>query len=281
MSSLSAAFLGLLQGLTEFLPVSSSGHLVLFQQFMELHGDEVFFDLVLHLGTLLPVVWFYRDSLREILVDGARGDGPFFERPGVRLALLIVCATIPTGLMGVLLKDSFEALFATPAVLTITFAITGLLLWSTRGRTTGTIDAQAMTAWHALILGVAQGCAITPGISRSGTTIAVALFLGLTPCHSRTRDVAAHIRAADVVVAAVGIPEFVRGEWLKPGAVVIDVGINRLEDGRLVGDVAFDEALAHASAMTPVPGGVGPMTIAMLMANTARAARARIDNTGR
>ena len=73
MSSLSAAFLGLLQGLTEFLPVSSSGHLVLFQQFMELHGDEVFFDLVLHLGTLLPVVWFYRDSLREILVDGARG----------------------------------------------------------------------------------------------------------------------------------------------------------------------------------------------------------------
>lgn len=181
MSSLSAAFLGLLQGLTEFLPVSSSGHLVLFQQFMELHGDEVFFDLVLHLGTLLPVVWFYRDSLREILVDGARGDGPFFERPGVRLALLIVCATIPTGLMGVLLKDSFEALFATPAVLTITFAITGLLLWSTRGRTTGTIDAQAMTAWHALILGVAQGCAITPGISRSGTTIAVALFLGLTP----------------------------------------------------------------------------------------------------
>ena len=103
----------------------------------------------------------------------------------------------------------------------------------------------------------------------------------VTVCHSRTRDVAAHIRAADVVVAAVGIPEFVRGEWLKPGAVVIDVGINRLEDGRLVGDVAFDEALEHASAMTPVPGGVGPMTIAMLMANTARAARARIDNTGR
>jgi methylenetetrahydrofolate dehydrogenase (NADP+)/methenyltetrahydrofolate cyclohydrolase len=94
----------------------------------------------------------------------------------------------------------------------------------------------------------------------------------VTVCHSRTRDLAAHVRRADVLVAAVGVPELVRGAWIKPGAVVIDVGMNRLEDGRLVGDVAFAEAVEVASAITPVPGGVGPMTIAMLMENTYLAA---------
>lgn len=87
------------------------------------------------------------------------------------------------------------------------------------------------------------------------------------------------MRRADIVVAAVGRPEMVRGEWIKPGAVVIDVGINRLpgEDGkgRLVGDVAFDEAAQAAAAITPVPGGVGPMTIAMLLRNTLVAAHRR------
>ena len=93
--------------------------------------------------------------------------------------------------------------------------------------------------------------------------------------HSRTRDLPALAREADILVAAVGRPELVRGDWIKPGATVIDVGINRLEDGRLVGDVAFDEAVAVAGAITPVPGGVGPMTIARLLANTLVAARAR------
>jgi methylenetetrahydrofolate dehydrogenase (NADP+)/methenyltetrahydrofolate cyclohydrolase len=97
----------------------------------------------------------------------------------------------------------------------------------------------------------------------------------VTVCHSRTPDVAEVVRRSDLVVAAVGIPELVRGDWLKPGAVVIDVGVNRLADGRLVGDVAFDEAVEVASAVTPVPGGVGPMTIAMLMENTCEAAVAR------
>ncbi|TNE87119.1 MAG: undecaprenyl-diphosphate phosphatase [Deltaproteobacteria bacterium] len=180
-STAGAAFLGFLQGLTEFLPVSSSGHLVLFQQFFEIAGDEVLFDLVLHLGTLIPVVYFYRDSIAEIVRDAVSGEGPLLERKGVRLALCIVIATIPTGLIGVLFKDLFEQLFQTPAVLTVTFAITGLLLWSTRGRSQGTIDAQTLTYAQAALLGLAQGMAITPGISRSGTTIAVALILGLTP----------------------------------------------------------------------------------------------------
>lgn len=97
----------------------------------------------------------------------------------------------------------------------------------------------------------------------------------VTVCHSRTRDTAARVREADVVVAAVGVAEMVRADWVKPGAVVVDVGMNRLPDGRLVGDVAFDEVAAVARAITPVPGGVGPMTIAMLMENTLTAAVAR------
>ena len=94
----------------------------------------------------------------------------------------------------------------------------------------------------------------------------------VTVAHSRTRDVAGECRRADVVVAAVGRPELVKGDWLKPGAIVIDVGQNRLPDGRLVGDVDYASALAVAGAITPVPGGVGPMTIACLLANTLTAA---------
>ncbi|WP_179958112.1 bifunctional methylenetetrahydrofolate dehydrogenase/methenyltetrahydrofolate cyclohydrolase FolD [Chitinimonas arctica] len=90
----------------------------------------------------------------------------------------------------------------------------------------------------------------------------------VTICHSRTRDLADKVRAADVVVAGVGIPNFVQGDWIKPGAIVIDVGINRQADGKLCGDVQFDIARTRASWITPVPGGVGPMTIAMLMRNT-------------
>jgi methylenetetrahydrofolate dehydrogenase (NADP+) / methenyltetrahydrofolate cyclohydrolase len=94
----------------------------------------------------------------------------------------------------------------------------------------------------------------------------------VTICHSRTRDLPAVVRSADVVVAAVGRSEMIRGDWLSPGAVVIDVGINRLPDGKLVGDVAFGEAKEVAGKITPVPGGVGPMTITMLLHNTLEAA---------
>jgi methylenetetrahydrofolate dehydrogenase (NADP+)/methenyltetrahydrofolate cyclohydrolase len=97
----------------------------------------------------------------------------------------------------------------------------------------------------------------------------------VTIAHSRTRDIAAECRRAEVLVAAVGRAGMVRGDWIAPGAVVVDVGINRLPDGRLVGDVAFAEAAAVAGAITPVPGGVGPMTIACLLENTLEAALAR------
>ena len=101
----------------------------------------------------------------------------------------------------------------------------------------------------------------------------------VTVCHSRTSDLASVTSQADILIAAIGIPEFVKGCMVKDGAVVIDVGINRIDDpnkangNRLVGDVSFEEVEAKASFITPVPGGVGPMTIAMLMVNTVKAAR--------
>ncbi|MGF1468227.1 MAG: bifunctional methylenetetrahydrofolate dehydrogenase/methenyltetrahydrofolate cyclohydrolase FolD [Sandaracinaceae bacterium] len=97
----------------------------------------------------------------------------------------------------------------------------------------------------------------------------------VTIAHSRTRDLADRVAEADVLIAAVGRPEMVKGAWVKEGAVVIDVGINRLDDGRLVGDVEHATAQERASFITPVPGGVGPMTIAMLLSNAVDAASAR------
>jgi len=90
----------------------------------------------------------------------------------------------------------------------------------------------------------------------------------VTICHSKTQDLPGKVKSADIVVAAVGIPRFVQADWLKKGSVVIDVGINRLETGELVGDVDFDQAKDVVNAITPVPGGVGPMTIATLLENT-------------
>lgn len=95
----------------------------------------------------------------------------------------------------------------------------------------------------------------------------------VTICHSRTQNLAEIVRSADIVVAAIGSPGFIKGDWIKDGALVIDVGINRTGEGGIVGDVEFEEASKHASAITPVPGGVGPMTIAMLLKNTVEAAK--------
>jgi methylenetetrahydrofolate dehydrogenase (NADP+)/methenyltetrahydrofolate cyclohydrolase len=120
---------------------------------------------------------------------------------------------------------------------------------------------------HAVVVGASN---------HVGRPMALELLLAgctVTVCHSATRDLAHHVAAADIVVAAVGRPELVKGEWIKPSATVIDVGINRLGDGRIVGDVEFTVARERAAWITPVPGGVGPMTVATLLANTLEAFR--------
>jgi methylenetetrahydrofolate dehydrogenase (NADP+)/methenyltetrahydrofolate cyclohydrolase len=125
---------------------------------------------------------------------------------------------------------------------------------------------------HAVVLGRSNivGMPVSLLLVRENATVTI--------CHSKTVNLPAVVREADILVAAIGKPEMVKGDWLKPGAVVIDVGVNRVEDTskdrgyRLVGDVDFEEACEVASAVTPVPGGVGPMTIAMLLRNTLTAA---------
>ena len=112
-------------------------------------------------------------------------------------------------------------------------------------------------------------------VGRPAASLLLAASATVTICHSRTRDLAEVCRSADVLVAAVGRPELVRGDWVRAGATVIDVGINRGPEG-LVGDVAFEEARERARAITPVPGGVGPVTIAMLLMNTLTAARRQL-----
>jgi methylenetetrahydrofolate dehydrogenase (NADP+)/methenyltetrahydrofolate cyclohydrolase len=112
-------------------------------------------------------------------------------------------------------------------------------------------------------------------VGRPMARLLLAADATVTIAHSHTRDLAAECRRADILIAAVGKPEIVRGDWIQPGATVIDVGINRLPDGRLVGDVAFDECAKVAGAITPVPGGVGPMTVACLLENTLTAALLR------
>ena len=97
----------------------------------------------------------------------------------------------------------------------------------------------------------------------------------VTTCHRYTQNLPGHVARADVLVVAVGKPGMVKGDWIKPGAIVIDVGINRMPDGKLVGDVEFESARQRAGWITPVPGGVGPMTVATLLLNTLEAAEQR------
>lgn len=118
---------------------------------------------------------------------------------------------------------------------------------------------------HAVVVGASNivGRPMSLELLLAGCTITV--------CHKFTQDLEAHVRRADLLVVAVGKPEFIPGDWVKEGAIVIDVGINRLESGKLVGDVQYDVAEQRASFITPVPGGVGPMTVASLIENTLEA----------
>ena len=176
---LSAMLLGVVQGVTEFLPVSSSGHLVLFQQWLPVAGDPIAFDLALHLGTLIPVLWVYRTDLVGVVKDATVGTGAYLVRPGVRLLVLIAAATLPTAVIGLSLEDVFERLFHNPRAVGVAFAITGTVLWATGRVKQGTTKASGLPVHHAIAIGLAQGFAITPGISRSGSTIAAGLFLGM------------------------------------------------------------------------------------------------------
>jgi methylenetetrahydrofolate dehydrogenase (NADP+)/methenyltetrahydrofolate cyclohydrolase len=124
-----------------------------------------------------------------------------------------------------------------------------------------------LTGLHAVVVGRSNlvGKPVAQLLLRENCTV--------TMCHSRTPQLASVARTADILVVAVGKPNLVKTDWVKPGAIVIDVGINRMDDGTLAGDVDFADVSKVAGYITPVPGGVGPMTIAMLMSNTIKACR--------
>lgn len=133
-----------------------------------------------------------------------------------------------------------------------------------------------MTLLAHMNLSVAGLHAVIVGASNIvGRPMALELLLAkatVTVCHRFTQNLADHVRSADVLIAAIGNPGIIQSEWIKPGAIVVDVGINRLADGSLVGDIDFESAKQRASWITPVPGGIGPMTVAMLLQNTFQAA---------
>lgn len=174
-----AMALGALQGVTEFLPISSSGHLAVGRHFVPVGGDELAFDLMLHLGTLVPVLVLFRKDLGRMVTDPLRGEGPWLARPGVRFLALVVVASVPTALMGLLLEDYFESMFSSFGSLSWQFALTAVVLWATARWDRGDRDLGAMTWQDAALIGIAQGLAILPAVSRSGATIAAGMYLGL------------------------------------------------------------------------------------------------------
>ncbi|MGQ9530952.1 MAG: undecaprenyl-diphosphate phosphatase [Candidatus Bathycorpusculaceae bacterium] len=164
--------LGIIQGLTEWLPISSTGHLKLFEYFLDLRVS-ILFDITLHIGTLIVIVAFFRKDVKNLLSALARFD---FKTEHGKLIPLIIVGTIPTALIGLVFGDYMENVFQNPTPIAIAFALCGILLYlSKAGRErTDNIDYS-----KALMIGVAQGIAIIPGISRSGATIAFALLLGI------------------------------------------------------------------------------------------------------
>lgn len=169
MGAGAALLLGLVQGLTEFFPVSSSGHLVLAQAILGVHANGILMEVVLHVATALVVVGYYREKAVDLL-------RPRFDEARNRYRLAIIVGLIPTGIVGVLLKDRIEALFERPGPTIAALAFTGVFLLATRFAPP---RERRITLRIAFVIGVAQAIAILPGISRSGATIACALFLGV------------------------------------------------------------------------------------------------------
>lgn len=184
MSLTQAIFLGFIQGLTEFLPISSSGHLVIFQNLFGLKEANLFFDVAVHFGTLLAilvVLWQEVLSLSKgflcfLIYTLKKANISKQDRTMARLAGLIVVGLIPTGLIGFFMRDIVKLLFSSILAVGIMLLITGTILWITRMAGEGDKDTDTVSVLDAIIIGFVQGLAIAPGISRSGATISLGLF---------------------------------------------------------------------------------------------------------
>ena len=169
---LDSIILGIIQGLTEFLPVSSSGHLVLFGKLLNHQEEGNLFEVLLHFGTLVATIIVFRTHIMDLVKGIFSGDSK-----SKSLGINIVIASIPTAIIGLLFEDFMESLFDSPLLVSCALIFTGIILMSTKFVKGETKD---LTWKMALIIGFAQAMAITPGISRSGSTIAIALLIGLS-----------------------------------------------------------------------------------------------------
>ena len=188
MNIIQGIIIGIVQGLTEFLPVSSSAHLVFIQNILGVESSLAF-DTFLHLGTLTAVLWFFRWDIIKMLkswwlsigdiLQGRFRQG-FYDDPYKRLAWYVILATIPVGIVGVLFEDSIDALFSGALYVPAFFLfVTGTILYLSQRMNSGNINLHNISKKEALFMGLGQACAILPGLSRSGTTIAAGLTAGL------------------------------------------------------------------------------------------------------
>jgi undecaprenyl-diphosphatase len=188
MNIIQGIIIGIVQGLTEFLPVSSSAHLVFIQNILGVESSLAF-DTFLHLGTLIAVLWFFRWDIIKMLkswwlsigdiLQGRFRQG-FYDDPYKRLAWYVILATIPVGIVGVLFEDSVDALFSGALYVPAFFLfVTGTILYLSQRMNSGNINLHNISKKEALFMGLGQACAILPGLSRSGTTIAAGLTAGL------------------------------------------------------------------------------------------------------
>jgi len=189
MQPFEAIILGAVQGLTEFLPVSSSGHLVISQYLFNLKEPEVLFDVGVHMGTLVAVIIFFRkdlyciiDSILSFLKGALKTNVSFadaIQDINIKLAFLIIVGTIPTGILGLIFHKIVGRIFSSVVLVGLMLIVTGLLLTITVWIKNNDKSIKQFSFKEALIIGLMQGISILPGISRSGSTIAVGLFLGL------------------------------------------------------------------------------------------------------
>jgi undecaprenyl-diphosphatase len=164
--------LGIIQGLTEWLPISSTGHLKLVEHFLGLK-TPILFDITLHVGTLIVVLFYFKKEIKEVVSALLRFD---FKIENGKIIPLIIVGTIPTALIGLIFGDTIESVFQNPLSIAIAFILCGIILYSTKA---GKEKTENIDYSKALMIGIAQGVAIIPGISRSGATIAFALLLGI------------------------------------------------------------------------------------------------------
>lgn len=216
MSVIISILLGVLQGLTEFLPVSSSGHLVLAQHFLNVQeSGDLAFEVFLHLGTLLAVVIYFRSLIIDLTASLFRWRNSADNqtaRHNRMFIVYVILATLGTGGVYFLLGDAFEAMYSQPLLVAVMLSVTGLIIFLSDMVKNDPIPASSMGIVRSVIIGIAQGFAIIPGISRSGTTIGVSLFAGI-----KRKDAAAFSFLLSIpAILAANLKEFSSLKALQP-----------------------------------------------------------------